>query len=156
DSKADAFLYAVGVSTSVGNGFVKNNLTDPDTVYFFYEDLFRTNQNFNNGQIVANFSLPLTVLNSNGTEQAVPATLQFRANRAGDCKDSTVVGNFLGVTAKSLMASQIGIDCAVRFSASPISTQPHAIFEVAVRLLVIGVCNHNLDPTCPLNPNTDP
>ena len=39
-------------------------LTAPDTVYFFYDDLFRVAQTFTKGQIVAKFSFPLTVLNS--------------------------------------------------------------------------------------------
>ncbi len=144
DPTADAFLYAVGVSSS---GFVVSgaNLTDPDTVYFLYEDLFRTNTNLASGQTVAKFSFPLTVLNSDGTESPVPVTLQFIANNAGDCSTSTVSGMPTG----SVSASQIGIKCAVVFSASP--TSPHAIFEVAVRLLVTGACSPS-----PCSPSTDP
>jgi hypothetical protein len=156
DPNADTFLYAVGVS-SFGFTVPGANLTDPDTVYFFYEDLSRKNENLSSGQIVAKFSFPLTVLNSNGTERQVPTTLQFRANNAGDCSTSTVVGNFSGAPTatatgtQTLMAAQIGINCAVVFSASPTSTQTHAIFEVAVPLLVTGACS----PT-PCSPSTDP
>jgi hypothetical protein len=45
------------------------------------------------------------------------------------------------------MAAQIGIDCAVVSSSSPITTQKHTIFEVAVPLLVTGAAPP---------PNTDP
>jgi len=146
DRNADTFLYAVGVSSSAS---VKNGLTDPDMVYFFYDDLFRTNQNFATGTTVAKFSFPLTILNSNGTEtDPFMVTLQFRANQKGDCSTSTVTG----VGTQPVMASQIGIDCAVVFSASPTSTQTHAIFEVAVPLLVTGRCFFG----CPPGPNTDP
>jgi len=71
-----------------------------------------------------------------------------REHSAGDCSTSTVTG----VGTQTLMASQIGIDCAVVFSASPTSTQMHAIFEVAVPLLVTGRCFDG----CPPGPNTDP
>src|SRR5262249_13917358 len=39
----------------------------------------------------------------------------------------------------SLLASQIGINCAVVFAPSPFSPAPHAIFEVAIPLIVTQV-----------------
>ena len=77
-SKADTFLYAVGVSSM---GAVNaEGLTNADTVYFFYDDLFRVAQSFTKGQIVAKFSFPLTVLNNDGTENpAVMITLEVLA-----------------------------------------------------------------------------
>ncbi len=93
------------------------------------------------------------MLNKDGTERAVPTTLQFAATNAGDCSASTVVGDFKGNgTSQTLLANRIGVDCAVVFSKSPTSSQNHAIFEVAVPLLVTGACN----PSCPPAPNTDP
>jgi hypothetical protein len=149
DPRADTFLYAVGVSaTGLGIG-----LPEPNTVYFFYEDLGRTGQNFATGSVVAKFSFPLTVLyqDNNGVshERAVPTTLNFIATNAGDCSMSTVVGDFNGSGTPQTLnpPSAIGIDCAVVFSASPTSTQKHAIFEVSVQLLVTGA-----SPP----PNTDP
>ena len=77
DPNANIFLYAVGVSSFGAVSSV--GLTNPDMVYFFYDDTSRTNANLQQGKIVANFLLPLTVLSSNGiTETPVPATLQFR------------------------------------------------------------------------------
>jgi hypothetical protein len=149
NTTADTFLYAVGASVG-GGGFIGfGGLTDPDMVYFFYEDLSRTSGNLAIGQIVAKVSLPLTVLNKDGTEVAVPTTLNFIGTKAGDCSSSTVVGNFSNAASgtQTLMASQIGIECAVVFSGSPTSTQTHAFFEAAVPLLVTGA-------TPP--PNTDP
>jgi hypothetical protein len=140
DPKADAFLYAVGVTSfgTIGPG----NLTAPDTAYFFYDDLSRTNQNLKTGQVVAKLSFPLTILNSDGSERAIPTILNFTATNAGDCSASTVTGNFSGAPSgtQTLMASKIGINCAVVFSKSPTSMSSHAIFEVAVPLLITGAC----------------
>jgi hypothetical protein len=143
DPTADAFLYAVAVGAKGPTG-----LPDPDTVLFLYDDLFRTNTNFATNTTVAKFSLPLTVLNRDGTERAVPTTLNFVATNAGDCSMSTVVGDFKGDgTSPKLPPAQLGIDCSVVFGASPTGTQKHATFEVAVPLLVTGASP---------SPNTDP
>lgn len=144
DRSADSFLYAVAVSTS---GFPSPiGLPVPDTAFFVYDDLFRNNVNFATGTTVAKFSLPLTVLNGDGSERAVPTTLNFIANNIGDCSTSTVSGSFSDQLAgpQTLPAAQIGITCSVVFGASPTSTQKHVIFQVAVPLLVIAL------------PNTDP
>ena len=50
---------------------------------------------------------------------------------------STVVGNFSGTAVGTLTPAEVGINCQVVLSASPASAQTHAIFEVAVPLLVI-------------------
>jgi hypothetical protein len=143
DPNADAFLYAVAVGAKGPTG-----LPDPDTVLFLYDDLFRTNTNFAPNTTVAKFSLPLTVLNKDGTERAVPTTLNFVATPAGDCSMSTVVGDFKGDgTTQKPSPAQLGIDCSIVFGASPTGTQKHATFEVAVPLLVTGA-----SPP----PNTDP
>jgi hypothetical protein len=162
DPKADTFLYAVGVTSF--DQVTAEGLTDPDTAYFFYDNLSRTSGNLPTGTTVAKFSFPLTVLYSNGTETAVPTTLNFTATNARDCSASTVTGNFSGAPSgtQTLMASQIGINCAVVFSGSPTSNSSHAIFEVAVPLLVTGACQKPVPPgfclrgqTAP-GPNTDP
>jgi hypothetical protein len=148
DPNADTFLSAVGVS-SQGLPPGPGNLTNPDTVYFFYEDLLRNNQKFNNGQIVAKFSFPLTVLNTDGSENPpVMVTLQVIA-KANCNSDSTclnalqayIVSGFGASTSNPkswIAASQFGISFALVFSGSPSLAQNHAIFEVAVPLLVTG------------------
>jgi hypothetical protein len=94
---------------------------------------------FTTGTTIAKFTFPLRVLNSDGSERAVQTTLNFVATNAGDCTMSTVVGDFNGMGTSPppmLTPDQIGINCQVVLSASPASTQQHAIFEVAVPLLV--------------------
>jgi hypothetical protein len=142
NSNADTFFYAVASGTSVA----ETGLTEPGALNFFYDDPSWTISNpWNSGTVdksslpLAKFLLPLTVLNSDGvTESAVAATLQYIApSRDGlPCSASTVTGNFSGSGTRTLMASQIGVNCALVFSPSPISKIPHAIFEVQVPLLV--------------------
>ena len=143
DPAADTLLYAVASGIS----------GQPDTLYFFLEDLSRTNMNLLQGQIVAQISFLLTVLNSDAvTERPVPTTLQFRVQSANGkpCSASSVVGDFNGSGSPQTLTppTQIGVDCAVVFSSSPILTKPHAIFEVKLLPLVTGA---SFSP-----PNTDP
>ncbi len=135
DTDADTFLYAVASGSSVAT----SGLTIPDTFYLFYDDLSQSNANFSQGRIAAKFSLPLTVLNSDGmTERPVTATLYYIAPSRGGlpCSASTVSGNFSGSGTQTLTAAQVGVNCAVVFAASPISPRAHAIFEVQIPLLV--------------------
>ncbi len=134
DPKADTFLYAVSVSEA-GQTNAKG-FTEPDTAFFFYDDLFRVAQNFTKGQIVAKFSFPLTVLTGSGSENApVMVMLKVLATCNGGpaCLQAYVSG---GGIAPSTLASDLGITFALVFSPSPTSPQKHAIFEVAVPLLV--------------------
>jgi hypothetical protein len=135
DPNADTFLYA---ATSGGSSAELTGLPIPDTAYFFYDDLSRSNQNFQNGQVVGKFLLPLTVLNQDGTERQVATTLQLIAP-ATDCSASTVSGDFLipGIVQTGIRATDIGLKCAVVFGPSPASSDKHAIFEVAIKLVVI-------------------
>jgi hypothetical protein len=144
DRSANVFLYGVA------SEFTGQSGSEPDTVFFAYDDTSLTNGNLKQGSVVAEFSFPLVVLTGyapppapSGTETLVPTTLQFRATTAGDCSASTVSGQSLDGTLTtppsvsfSLFASQIGIDCAVVFAPSPLSTASHAIFEVRVPLIV--------------------
>jgi hypothetical protein len=149
DTQADIFFYALASGTQ----------GQPDTFYLFYDDTSRTNGNLKRGDIIAQFSLPLVVLNIDNTERLVPTTLQFRAINAGDCSASTVVGNFSGAATgtQTLMAAQIGVNCAVVFASSPLSTKSHAIFELAVPLVVTIATDPlyvppNVSPPVPSNP----
>jgi hypothetical protein len=127
---ANVFLYGVA------SGFVDDG-GQPDTVFFIYDDPSRTNRNLKQGSVVAEFLFPLVSLTgypSAPTETVVPTTLKFIATSAGDCSASMVSGQSpLG--SFSTLASKIGIDCAVVFAPSPLSTASHAIFEVAVPLV---------------------
>jgi hypothetical protein len=147
NTDANIFFYAVA------SGFFDKG-GPPDTLFFFYDATSRTNGNLTQGSVVAKFSLPLTVLNNNNSERLVLTTLQFIATSAGDCSASTVSGNFSGAATgtQTLMAAQIGIKCAVVFASSPLSTKSHAIFEVAVPLLVTAVTDplYIVSPSIPI------
>jgi hypothetical protein len=130
DRSASAFLYAVGGTTTGGS-------SQPDTLVLFYDNPTWRTKSFSPGQVAANISLPLTVLNSDGTERAVSAVLKYQVPDAGKapCSASTVTGNFSG-RIQTLSPSKIGVNCAVVSGASPGSPSPHAIFEVAVPMLI--------------------
>jgi hypothetical protein len=127
---ANAFLYAVGGTSTAGS-------SQPDTLVLFYDDPTRTTT-FSPGQVAANISLPLTVLNKDGTEYPVPATLQYQVPKTGaaPCSASAVTGNFSGNRTQTLSPAKIGVNCAVVFGASPVSPVPHAIVEVTIPMLI--------------------
>jgi hypothetical protein len=139
NTSADVFLYGVAsLSNSSGQS------VQPDTLYLLYDDTSRTNGNLQQGATVAEFSLPLVVLTgyipppgmSTPVETLVPTTLKFIVTNTGDCSASTVSGNFSGKGTQTLKAAQIGVNCAVVFAPSPLSAKSHAIFELAVPLVV--------------------
>jgi hypothetical protein len=68
DKDADTFFFAV-IST-------EKAIPQPDTLDLIYARLPWTSRNFLPGQRVGDISLPLVVLNSNGTEHQVPTTMQ--------------------------------------------------------------------------------
>jgi len=144
DSTADTFVYAVA-GASVANA------PQSDTFILFYDDPTRTNQNLPQGQVVAKFSLLLTVLNSDGvTERQVAAVLQYKVpnKQQLDCSASILTGDFAGTgTTQTLNFNtlingnnqpnfQIGVNCAVVFAESPASPHAHAIFEITASLLI--------------------
>ena len=156
DSSADTFLYAVG-GLSVAN----SGSPQPDTLVLLYDVPGRTNKAFAPGQVVAKVSLPLTVLNKDGTERAASASLQFKMPNSNGtpCSASILVGDFAGTGTPQTIGpanggpAAIGVNCGIAFAASPVSPQAHTIFEVSVPMLITGACS----PTaCPPSPNTDP
>ena len=161
DPDANTFLYAA--TTSSMGYFTPPGGTVPDTLYLIYEDLSRTNQNLTAGQIVAKFSFPLTVLISNGTENPpVIVTLQIKTtcNGGPSCLQALVISGFGASSSNPIAASQFGIQFALVFGASPTSSQKHAIFELAVPLVVTGACQNPVGlcltgQTAP-GPDTDP
>src|ERR1700730_9195051 len=137
DPSADAFLYAVG-----GQSAANANAPGPDTLLLFYDSPDRADGEFEPGGVAAKISLPLTVMNSDGaTQRFVAATLQYKPPGTGGkpCSASTVTGNFSGSGAQPLSPATIGINCAVVFAASPVSSKRHAIFEVAVPILITSL-----------------
>jgi hypothetical protein len=142
DPAANSFFYAV---TTLGT--VEGN-SQPQTLNLFYDYLLRNVPVFIKGQTVAKISLPLTVLNSNGSERFVcgalgcpasEATLLITASCTGGptCLAGTVSGDFAGSgTQQSYPAADLGVTFGETFGASPVSKQPHAAFTVRVPLVV--------------------
>lgn len=132
---ANVFLYGVASSYDLASG---QSGSEPVTVFFVYDDPSRTNGNLKSGSVVAEFLFPLVSLTgypAAPTETVVPTTLKFIATSAGDCSASMVSGQSPSGSFSTL-ASKIGIDCQVVFASSPLSTASHAIFEVAIPLIV--------------------
>jgi hypothetical protein len=137
----NSFLYAV--ATPDQNG-------EFQTLTLDFDYPLMTNSNFQNGQAVANVSLPLQVLNSNGSERLIcgatgcpasVATLQINACNGGTgCVKgfaANVVGDFTTPgTTETRSAAALGIQTNVSFGSSPNSARSHFILEVQVPLLV--------------------
>jgi len=139
DPNANVFFSAVTTFGSPAGTGQPPNLFQPQFLNLFYDNLGRTNQSFTNGQTVAAFSLPLVVLNSNGTERPVMTELTITscANGPASCFLATAAGDFLGNnTQQTQGAADIGVSFALVFGASPTSTKSHAIFEIQVPLVV--------------------
>jgi hypothetical protein len=142
DPDANTFFYAVASLSASSTQSVQ-----PDTLYLFFDNPRQIINLFLPQQVIANISLPLVVLSSDGTtERPVPTTLKIvgklptpGSGVALDCSASTVTGNFSGApngTRQTRMASQIGVNCAIVFAPSPISAISHAIYEVQIPLIV--------------------
>jgi hypothetical protein len=139
-SGANSFLYAV--ATPDQNGEIKTL-----TLYFDYP--VQTNSSIQKG-VFANISLPLQVLNSNGSERLICgatgcpaslATLQISGCNSGPgCVNglaANVVGDFSSPgTISTKSAGDLGIQLSVAFAPSPNSASSHLILKVQVPLLV--------------------
>jgi hypothetical protein len=136
NSTANIFVYAVAALSA--NGAINNN-SQPDSFLIVYDDTSRTT-----APTAAKIGLPLTVLNSDGTERFVPAVLNYKVPATGKapCSASTITGDFAGTGSPQTLSlgnanQQIGVDCAVVLATSPTSPQTrHAIVEVTASLMV--------------------
>lgn len=139
---AVAYFYAV--TTAAANG-------EPGALQLFYDIPSLTSASFSTQTPVAEISLPLQILNADGTERLVcgptgcpksVATLQISAScgsGSGCLTGQTVFGDFTTPgTPEARGASSVGIAVSATFAASPNSKQAHAIFEVTAPLLVTG------------------
>jgi hypothetical protein len=146
-SGANSFFYAVSPPDQNG---------EFQTLTMFFDYPVMTNSNFQIGQLVAKASLPLQVLNSDGSERLIcgatgcpasVATLQINACNSGPgCVKgfaANVVGDFsTSGTTETRSAPALGIQTNVSFGSSPNSDRSHFILEVQVPLLV----THGNDP----------
>ena len=139
---ANSFFYGAATGAS----------GQPDTLTLFFDYPPLTSQTFAKGQIVAMISLPLEVLNADGSERLVcgtkkcsppsVATLQISASCNGGLSCLTtanVIGDFSKPgTTEARSAGDLGLQWAVTFGPSPNLSKTHAIFEVQAPLLVTG------------------
>jgi hypothetical protein len=141
DHEANSFFYAVTTVGCIG--------AQPHTLNLIFDYLPRVVPIFLKGQDVAKISLPLVVLNPDGSERSVCgangcpaslATLRIGAACTGGpacVTDASVVGDFSGDGKQvSYNAADLGVTITVTFSPSPLSRVPHAIFRVRVPLVV--------------------
>ena len=142
-SGANSYLYAV--ATPEQNGEFK-------TLTLFFDYPVQTNSTIQKGQVFAKISLPLKVLNNDGSERlicgATPcpsltnlATLQITTCSSGSgCVQGfayNVVGDFSSPgTIVSQPVGSLGIQASVSFGSSPNSSRSHLILGVQIPLLV--------------------
>ena len=140
-SGASSFFYAV--ATPDENGAIK-------TLTLFFDYLPTTNSNFQTGQVIARVSLPVQVLNNDGSERLICgatgcptslATLQISTcNSGANCVNglaASVVGDFSSPgTIGTVSAGALGIQVSKSFGPSPNSDRSHLILRVQVPLLV--------------------
>ncbi len=139
DPNANSFFYA---ATNGAAG------QPPFTLNLVYDYPPLTNQNLAKGQFVADISIPLVVLNSDGTESEAPTTIQINgATGCGKpvpsvaCVSATATGNF-GSGLQSVNATSLGLTVTLTFASSPNSPVQHAVFTVQIPLVV----THKNDP----------
>jgi hypothetical protein len=150
DPKANSFFYAVTTYDKTGS--------QPQALNLFYDDLSRNINFFFKGQQVAKISIPLVVYDSNAcatnpppdtgcAETEVMTVLDVRATCTGgaNCLTAYAIADFSAFSGKKCgsptgaqkcPATDLGINFALAFGASPIFSIPHAIFEVQVPLIV--------------------
>jgi hypothetical protein len=144
DASANSFFYAAtdGISPSL----------PPTTLYLVYDYPPLTNPSpaTARGQDLADISIPLTVLNSDGTERSVSTLLQVRGASGSPPYTVVASGNFSGKGSQTVMATDLGLSVTLAFQPSVNSAAKHAIFEVQVPLLVTGAT----DPAYFFNPSS--
>lgn len=138
---ANSFFYAV---TSGTNG-------QPNALDLFFDYPPQTTPTFAKGP-VAKISLPLQVLNADGSERPVcgaqhcpasVATLVITAQCTGSssCLTAAVTGDFGSGTQQTYNANALGVSFALLFGPTPNANQGHATLAVQVPLLVTGPVN---------------
>lgn len=132
---------------------------EPDTVNLYYDYRALSKSTFTKDQVIAEISLPLKVLNANGSERLICgpqapgsstascavslATLQVTANCSGNvnCLSAVVIGDFSvpgTIDKQSPTAASLGLQFQLSFGPSPNFPGNHAIFNVKAPLIVTG------------------
>jgi hypothetical protein len=146
-SGANSFFYAVATGSN----------EQPNRFNLIYDYPALTNATFRKGQLVAAMSVPLQILNADGSERLVCgpqapgsktascavslATLQVSASCSGgtDCLATGISGDFSTPgTVETRNLAELGMNFSVTFGPSPNSSRSHAIFRVQAALVVTG------------------
>jgi hypothetical protein len=128
DPAANSFFYA---ATDGVKGLSPTMLF----LVYDYPPLTIASSNFAKGQFVADISIPLVALKSDGTESEVPTIIEIRGAtgcKVVPCVSATASGDF----GNGLSAANLGLTVTLTFQSSPNSSTPHAIFAVQAPLLV--------------------
>src|SRR5205807_8057583 len=100
----------------------------PDTLFLVYDYPPLTHSSFAKGQFVADVTVPLGVLNANGTETEAPTKIQVRGStgcgKIAPCISATAVGTF-GSTLQSVSAATLGLTVTLAIQPSTNSSVPH-------------------------------
>ena len=154
DPAANSFFSAVTTYGTVAGSGGSNS--QPQVLNLFYDDISRKNQRFVAGQQVALISLPLVVYDPTAcaenppvgcTETEIMTVLDVRAvcNGGAACLTAYAIADFSAfgtgkcgslMSAQKCTAADLGLGFALVFGASPVSSDPHAIFEVQAPLVV--------------------
>lgn len=136
DVNANSFFYAA--TDGVPAAELGSVGTAPTTLYvvFDYPPLTNPTPIIARGNDLADVTIPLTVLNSDGTESSVPTLLRIRGASGSPGYTVSASGNFPIVGNKTVMASDLGLTVALNFQSSANSAAKHAVIEVQVPLLL--------------------
>jgi len=125
---ADSFFYAA-TNGAAGQA--------PDTLNLVYDYKLLTNPTFAKGQLVAEFSIPLVIVNSDFSETEAPTTIQILGATSGcgnavPCFSTTATSKSFG----TVDPAKLGVTVALAFQPSENFSDSHAVFSVQAKLVV--------------------
>lgn len=123
DPLANSLLYA-GIAPETVGGPVED-------LYLMYDYLPRTNPFFSPGEFIADIAFPITLPNQ--TERFI--TVQFRGGNSGPTSFDVLVDQN-GDGNPDVLASSLGMDGALGFGPSELSSLPHLLIELEVPLRI--------------------
>jgi hypothetical protein len=128
DPEANSFFYAATDGTS----------SQPPTVLnLVYDYVPLTDSDFDKGRVIARLTLPLVILNNDGSETEAPTTLLIRAatgcgKNTTSCISTTATGPGFG----TVDAAALGLNVTLARQTSANSERLHAVIRVTAKLVV--------------------
>ena len=125
---ADTFFYAA-TDGAAGQA--------PQTLNLVYDYKRLTNPTFAKGQRVAEFSIPLVIVNSDHSETEAPTTIQILGATSGcgnavPCVSATATSKSFG----PVDPAKLGVTVTLAFQPSEHFSDAHAVFSVQAKLVV--------------------